>query len=78
MDLKTWIIGCLSSGLEQGSKLAMVILGAFTIGSHLDISTLAISISVGFLYGVARWVFFDPITKVTPQPQARFLTFLNK
>jgi hypothetical protein len=80
MDLKTWLVGCLNSGLEQGAKLSVVILGAFTVGQHLDMATLAISASAGFLLGICRWIYFNslPGTPVTNNPHPRFLKWLGK
>lgn len=61
MTLRQWFLGCLNSAIQQSAKLGLVVLTAFTVGSHLDIKTLGISISVGFLWGIGAWFLNNPI-----------------
>jgi len=68
MNLRTWLISCISSGLEQSAKLGLVILSAFTMGQHLDVHTLLVSVSVGWLFGILQWMFFNPLKNVLKEP----------
>lgn len=65
MNLKQWTLGCLNSGIKQAAKLGLSIFTAFTIGSHLDVRTLAITVSVGFAWGVGEWLYSNPIPDET-------------
>ena len=70
--MKKWLLGCLNSAIKQSTKLALVILAAFTTGGHLDIKTLAYSVSVGFIWGVVEWASSNPL----PDPSTTVLVNL--
>jgi hypothetical protein len=66
MAERPWIIGCLTSACRQAAKLALVWFTAWSASVPLDVRTLAISVSVGFLWGLAEWVYTNGVPDEKP------------
>jgi hypothetical protein len=66
MAMRPWFVGCLTSALRQAAKLALVWFAAWTAAVPLDPRTLALSVSVGFLWGLAEWVYTNGVPDEKP------------
>ncbi len=64
--MRKWLIGCLNSGMKQGAKLLLTCFVAWTSDTSLSIKTLVITVSVGFVWGLAEYVQANPIPDGSP------------